>query len=331
MRTRIGLGRLGLVITGVLVATLSGCVTLGPVPDDESVPTREPAAPSPTVNRDPTFQIWDMHGSGMEPAKSVKVMDAAVADRGYWLSSAFLGMPKKHAEARMGAGVLLENANLAERERLLRQRLGSSGITGTRGMVMLDAEAFSPFDGPEALAWYNMAARVASEHFEQWFWYFQPERMQHGVPSAFPSEEAFYDWYAAQEFIRRAAAVSVVMYHGRERDASSPVSASSRTRNDQHLKRAIEFAQRVDKPLIVVVRADMAGRPREQIMTQEALEASWRELFLREGVDGVAIWNDQPSDAIDFDRRWSQTRIEPTLRKLLDERAARAPGATDDR
>lgn len=316
---------------GLMCFTLFGCVTLDPGGQSEPVPTRSPSSPAPVATPGAAFRVWDMHANGTEPARSAKVIDAALAERGYWLSSAFLGMPKKDADARIGAGVVLEKADLAGRERVLRQRLESSGISGTRGMVMLDAEAFSPFEGAEALAWYNMAARVAGEHFEQWFWYFQPERVQSGVPSAFESEEAYFDWYASQEFMQRAGAVSVVVYHGRERDADSPISAASRTRNDQHLRRAIEFARRMGKPLIVVARADMSGRPREQIMTREALEASWRELFLREGVDGVAIWNDQPEDAIDFDRRWSQTRIEPTLRKLLDERARWKPDTPEGR
>lgn len=323
--------RLGLWAACGVVSVLSGCVTLGAVDETESVPTGEPAPGVSEAHRDPEFRVWDMHANGMEPARSVKVMDAALAERGYWLSSAFLGMPKKAADARIGAGVLLEKADLPGRERVLRERLESSGITGTRGMVMLDAEAFSPFESEQALAWYNMAARVAGEYFEQWFWYFQPERVESAVPSRFASEEAYFDWYASQEFMQRASAVSVVVYHGRDKDADSPISASSRTRHDRHLRRAIEFARRLGKPLIVVVRADMSGRPREQIMTQEALEASWRELFLREGVDGVAIWNDQPDDSIDFDRRWSQTRIEPTVRKLLGERAQRKSGKVEER
>ncbi|MCL4220924.1 MAG: hypothetical protein KJZ65_06110 [Phycisphaerales bacterium] len=306
-------------------------MTLTSNADPEPVPTREPSPEVPLVKHDPTFRVIDMHGNGTEPAKSVKVMDGSLAERGYWLSSAFLGMPKKDIEARIGAGVLLEKADLPGRERMLRQRLEASGIAGTRAMVMLDAEAFSPFESERALAWYNMAAHVACEHFEQWFWYFQPERVESAVPSVFASEEAYFDWYASQDFMKLASAVSVVLYHGRDRDAGSPVSAASRTRNDRHLRRGIEFARRLGKPLIVVVRADMSGRPREQIMTQEALEASWRELFLREGVDGVAIWNDQPQDMIDFDRRWSQSRIEPTVRKLLDERAQHKPGKPEDR
>lgn len=314
-----------------LIATTSGCVSWTPIDDPEPVPTREPSTDVPLVSRDSTFRVVDMHANGTEPARSVRVMDGSLTERGYWLSSAFLGMPKKDAGARIGAGVLLEKADLPGRERVLRQRLETSGITGTRGVVMLDAEAFSPFESEAACAWYNMAAQVASEHFEQWFWYFQPERVESAVPSVFESEEAYFDWYASQDFMKMASAVSVTVYHGRDKDADSPLSASSRTRNDRHLKRGIEFARRVGKPLIVVVRADMSGRPREQIMTAEALEASWRELFLREGVDGVAIWNDQPEDSIDFDRRWSQSRIEPTVRKLLDERAQRKSSQPRDR
>ncbi len=316
---------------GGLMITISGCVTLTPVDDSQQVPTREPSNDVPLVNRDPTFRVLDMHANGTEPARSVKVIDGSLSERGYWLSSAFLGMPKKDADARIGAGILLANADVPGRERVLRQRIEASGITGTQGMVMLDAEAFSPFESEAALAWYDMASRVAGEHFQQWFWYFQPERVESAVPSVFASEEAYFDWYASQDFMKRASAVSVTVYHGRDKDADSPISASSRTRNDRHLKRAIDFADRLGKPLIVVVRADMSGKPREQIMTAEALEASWRELFLREGVDGVAIWNDQPNDAIDFDRRWSQTRIEPTVRKLLDERAQRKPGKKPER
>lgn len=267
------------------------------------------------------FQIWDMHASGLEPSRSVKIIDPSLASRGYWLSSAFLGMPKQSEDARIGAGGLIHGADLDKREQALRERIAASGIAGTAQMVMLDAEAFKPYDGPAELEWYNRTARVASSQFQQWFWYFQPGRFENAPPGLFKDEEAFYDWYARQEFMQRASAVSVTLYHGRDRDASSPISAGNRSRNDRHLRRAIAFARRMNKPLIVVVRADMAGRPREQIMTTQALEASWRELFLRDGIDGVAIWNDQPEDQIDFDRRWSASRIEPTLRKLLAERS----------
>lgn len=261
-----------------------------------------------------------MHASGMDPAGSTKIIDPNLAQRGYWLSSAFMGMPKADEDSRIGAGVVLSTADLSDRQQVFRSRLTSSGIAGTDAMVMLDAEAFEPYESEKALEWYNQSARIASTQLRQWFWYFQPGRVESAVPSRFADEDAYFDWYASQEFMQRATAISVTLYHGRERDMSSTVSASSRSRNDRHLKRAIEFADRMGKPLIVVVRADMSGRPREQIMTTKALEASWRELILRDGVDGIAIWNDQPADKIEFDRDWSRTRIEPTLRKLLEER-----------
>lgn len=307
-----------------LAATLPACVTIqvGDQPEaaGQDVQATAPAsAASPAASE--AFQVWDMHASGLEPSRSVKIIDPDLAARGYWLSSAFLGMPKSSEEARIGAGGLIDQADLGKRELALQQRISASGIAGTPEMVMLDAEAFKPYDGPAELEWYNRTARVASGRFARWFWYFQPGRFENAPSGRFKDEDAFFDWYAQQEFMQRASAISVTLYHGRDRDASSPASASSRTRNDMHLKRAIEFAGRMNKPLIVLVRADMAGKPREQIMTTEALEASWRELFLRQGIDGIAIWNDQPEDQIEFDRRWSASRIEPTLRKLREERA----------
>lgn len=303
-------------VTVGLCAALAtpGCVTIA-TGAEPAAPERTPAAP---LERD--FQIWDMHAKGNNPSASVKVIDETLAARGYWLTSAFLGMPRLESNARIGAGVTLAKADLREREQMLDQKLRTSGISGTSAMVMLDAEAFRPYEGPKALAWYNQTAQVASRHFERWFWYFQPYRYE-SASAYFESEQDFYDWYARQEFIQLADAISVTVYHGRDQDADTPQTASSRMQNDRHLKRAIEFARRVGKPLIVTVRADMAGRPREQIMTRRALEASWRALFLREGVDGIAIWNDQPDDAVDFDRRWAQTRIEPAIRRLLEERA----------
>lgn len=293
-----------------------------PAPSARNQDVIDPArtTSTPTVGTS-DFEVWDMHASGMEPLSSAKIIDPTLAQRGYWLSSAFLGMPRAREGARIGAGVVLESANLSDRQRVLRERLASSGIAGTQAMVMLDAEAFEPYDSAKSLEWYNQTARMASTQLRQWFWYFQPGRVEAAVPSRFPDEDAYFDWYASQEFMQRATAISVTLYHGRERDMSSETSASARAKNDRHLRRAIEFAERMGKPLIVVVRADMSGRPREQIMTTKALEASWRELILREGVDGIAIWNDQPLDKIDFDRDWSQKRIEPTLRKLLNERA----------
>jgi hypothetical protein len=299
---------------------LSGCVVL-------TLPTGEPTARAPdeggaraTLIDDAGFEVWDMHGSGLVPGRSEKVIDGALARRGYWFSSSALGMPKGFAGDNNGSGVPLAETDLADRERLLRRNIADSGIAGTDAMVMLDAEAFKPYDSEKALAWFNQTARIASENFSNRFWYFQPYRYESA--KGFESEEAYYEWYAQQEFIRLASAISVTVYHGRDQDAGNPLAAKSRISNDRNLKRAIAFAQRVGKPLIVTVRADLSGRPRQRIMSSKALEASWGGLFTREGVDGIAIWNNQPADKVDFDRQWARTRIEPVLRKLLEERAA---------
>jgi len=310
----------------VASASAAGCVTLA-LPTDS--PSTVPVAKTTGPNMDPSavglldaarFQVWDMHGSGSEPADSEKIIDPSLATRGYWISSSTLGMPREHEGGTKGAGKAIDQADLSLREQSLRRKLRESGISGTSAMVMLDAEAFQPYDSATALAWYNQTARVASEHFSQWFWYFQPYRYESS--KAFADEDAYYDWYAQQDFIRLASAISVTVYHGREQDARNPAAAKSRMDNDRHLKRAIKFARQVGKPLIVTVRADLSGKPRQTIMSSAALEASWGPLFTREGVDGIAIWNSQPDGTVDFDRRWADTRIEPVLRKLLADRAA---------
>lgn len=310
----------------VFSAASAGCVTLT-LPTDS--PSNAPAERTTGPNADPAavglldaarFEVWDMHGSGSDPASSEKIIDSSLAVRGYWISSSTLGMPREHEGGTKGAGRPIDQADLSAREQTLRRKLRESGISGTSAMVMLDAEAFQPYDSATALAWYNQTARVASEHFSNWFWYFQPYRYESS--KGFADEDAYYDWYAQQDFIRLASAISVTVYHGREQDAHNPASAKARMDNDRHLKRAIEFARQVGKPLIVTVRADLSGKPREAIMSRQALEASWGPLFQREGVDGIAIWNSQPADMVDFDRQWATQRIEPVLRKLLAERAA---------
>ncbi len=322
---------IGVAVAAVSATALAGCVTFdypgGTVSD-------APALPGDTGGADrrwplldaAEFAVWDMHASGLTPSRSKKVIDPALARRGYWLSSAALGMPRGEAGARIGAGKPLAEIKLSERAAVLEKKLLASGISGTDAMVMLDAEAFEPWESDKALAWYDQSARIAARHFDNWFWYFQPKRVEAAVPSRFPTEKAYFDWFAAQEFIKLAPAISVTVYHGRAQDANNPKSAASRMRNDKHLRRAIAFARRVDKPLIVTVRADLSGRPRVTIMSRKALAASWGPLFTREGVDGIAIWNDQPADKIDFDRQWASQRIEPVLRELLEARARRRGG-----
>lgn len=311
-------------VSGLVSAGLAGCVALTlpaePPGDGPAARTPEGTAADAALFEEARFEVWDMHGRGMAPGESVKVISPALATRGYWFSSAALGMPKGFEGDNNGAGKPIADADLAERERVLRQRIAESGLSGTSAMVMLDAEAFRPYDSDKALAWYNQSARVADEHFDNWFWYFQPYRYESS--KGFASEEEYFDWHAEQDFIRLATAISVTLYHGREQDARKPSSAESRVSNDRNLKRAILFAERVGKPLIVTVRADLSGKPRQKIMTSEALEASWSGLFMREGVDGIAIWNSQAEDDVEFDREWSRTRIEPTLRKLMADRAA---------
>lgn len=310
-------------ITALILATAAGgCVTL-------TLPTDSPASgPATEPNADPSaigllgaaaFEVWDMHGSGSAPSTSEKIIDPSLARRGYWISSSTLGMPREHEGGTMGSGKPIGEADLTEREALLRRKLRETGISGTSAMVMLDAEAFKPYESADALQWFNQTARVASEHFDNWFWYFQPYRFESA--KGFEDEDAYYDWYAEQEFIRLSSAISVTVYHGREQDARNPVSAKARMDNDRHLKRAIAFAKQVGKPLIVTVRADLSGKPRQTIMSSKALEASWGPLFKREGVDGIAIWNSQPEGTVEFDRQWADQRIEPVLRKLLTERA----------
>ncbi len=319
---------IGVAAAAVSAAALAGCVTLdypgGTASDAPTLPSNTGGADrgSPLLES-ADFAVWDMHASGLEPSRSKKVIDPALARRGYWLSSAALGMPRGKAGARIGAGKPLAEVQLAERARVLEAKLRASGISGTDAMVMLDAEAFEPWESPKALAWYDQSARIASQHFDNWFWYFQPKRVESAVPSRFPTEKAYFDWFADQDFIKLAPAISVTVYHGRPQDASNAKSASSRMRNDKHLRRAIAFARRVGKPLIVTVRADLAGRPRVTIMSREALAASWGPLFTRAGIDGIAIWNDQPADKVDFDRQWASQRIEPVLRELLEARAAK--------
>jgi hypothetical protein len=321
----------GVTAAAICASALPGCVTLDfPAASTSDAPT----LPSNTGGDDRSapllesaqFAVWDMHGSGTQPTRSEKVIDPALAWRGYWLSSSALGMPRAKAGARMGAGKPLAEVNLTERASVLDSKLRATGISGTSAMVMLDAEAFEPWESAKALAWYDQSARIASEHFDNWFWYFQPGRMEAAVPSRFPNENAYFDWFATQEFMQLAPAISVTVYHGRPQDARNTKSAASRMRNDKHLKRAIAFARRMGKPLIVTVRADLSGKPRVTIMSKEALEASWEPLFTRRDVDGIAIWNDQPADKIDFDRQWARQRIEPVLRTLLEARAARLGG-----
>lgn len=309
--------------TGLLASGLAGCVALT-LPSDS--PGTGPAARTPeetasdvALLQDARFEVWDMHARGISPGDSVKVMDAALAPRGYWFSSAALGMPKGFVGDNNGAGKPIADADLDERERTLQAQIAKSGLSGTSAMVMFDAEAFRPYDSDKALEWYNRSARVADEHFENWFWYFQPYRFESS--KGFDSEEEYLAWHAEQDFIRLASAISVTLYHGRDQDARNPASAESRVSNDRNLKRAIQFAERVGKPLIVTVRADLSGKPRQTIMSSEALEASWRGLFMREGVDGIAIWSNQGAEDVAFDREWARTRIEPVLRKLLAERA----------
>lgn len=316
-------GALGAII---LTLTTGGCVTLEMPGSPGAQTTRTEPVPEGLLEA-ADFAVWDMHANGTDPARSEKIIDPALARRGYWLSSSFLGMPRREEGARMGAGgKTIDTANLPEREQVLRQRLQESGIArltrGTGAMVMLDAEAFKPWESAQALAWYNQTARVANEYFDQWFWYFQPGRAEGAVPERFADEDAFFAWFMQQDFITRASAISVTVYHGRDQDAHNPKSAGSRMENDRHLKRAILFAERLGKPLIITVRADLGGKPRETIMSRSALEASWRPAILRDGVAGIAIWNSQPPDKIDLDRQWASTRIEPVLRTLLEERAA---------
>jgi len=322
---------IGVAVAVICAAGLSACVTFD---DPSASPSDAPTLPSDTGGEDrpapllesARFEVWDMHGSGTQPARSEKVIDAALARRGYWLSSSALGMPRAKAGARIGAGKPLAEITLPERAQVLDAKLRASGISGTSAMVMLDAEAFEPWESPKALAWFDQSARIASQHFDNWFWYFQPGRVEAAVPSRFPTEEAYFDWYANQSFMKLAPAISVTVYHGRPQDAHNTKSAASRMRNDKHLKRAIAFAHRMGKPLIVTLRADLSGKPRATIMSRAALEASWRPVFTRAGVDGIAIWNDQPVDKVDFDRQWARQRIEPVLRTLLEERAAKVGG-----
>ncbi len=307
---------------------LAACATLEPAPrdrtDDTQLPSRtDPAPDAPSRNeRSTTFQVWDLHASGIDPLRSQKVIDPNLAQRGYWITTAFMGMPRRAEGDRMGAGGrVIAEADLAERARVFEKRIADTRISGLPGIVMLDAEAFMPYESEQTLAWFNQTARIASKHFANWFWYFQPHRFERAtVPARFSTEDEYYDWHARQEFMQLASAISVTVYHGRERDATNPISAAGRTQGDRHLERAAEFARRMNKPLIVTVRADLAGKPRETLMTKEALEASWREFFLRNDVHGIAIWNDQPEDMVDFDRRWSKQRIEPVIHDLLIER-----------
>jgi hypothetical protein len=320
MKTRRSRKHLSATLALAAIVAATGCTTTAPAPrdDDRNLPSRTPPTAAAT-----SFQIWDLHASGIDPLRSQKVINPDLAQRGYWITTAFMGMPRRDEGDRMGAGGKpIAQADLAERARVFEKRIAETGISGLKGIVMLDAEAFMPYESEQTLAWFNQTARIASRHFDSWFWYFQPHRFERDIVSdRFSTEDEYYDWYAAQDFIRLASAISVTVYHGRERDAANPISAAGRTRGDRHLARAAEFAKRMNKPLIVTVRADLAGKPRETLMTREALEASWREFFLNHDVQGIAIWNDQPSDMVEFDRRWAQQRIEPVIRDLLVERS----------
>lgn len=307
---------------------LSACATYEIAPEDEpsAVPVMERStqvSPGAARSWPGGFQIWDMHGSGMQPERSRRVLDPAVAEQGYWLSSSYLAMPKPTPNHRIGVGVTLDEADLDEQARAFEERILRSGISGFRGMVMLDAEAFQPWESPKALAWYNNAARIASRHFENWFWYYQPHRMAKAVPSKFADREAYLGWFARQEFIQRAPALSVTVYHGRDEDAEDAKLAATRVARDRNLDLTAELSRMTGKPLIVTVRADTVALGRGKKLSPESLRAAWMELAKDPDVDGIAVWQGQPKELLEADRRWAEERINPVLREVQREATAR--------